>query len=155
MDRRGFLSASAATFVLVPAVAQAQPKVARVGLIAFGSRQYTLETGRYQAFTEGLHELGYVEGKNLVVEARFTDGKNEGLPALAAELVGLKVDVIVGVGTPALRALHHATRTVPVVAPIAADPVGDRFAASLSRPDGNVTGLSVMADELGPSSSSC
>jgi len=152
MDRRVFLSAVAGGLVAAarPAAVQAQPKVARIGLLAFGSRQSLLDTGRYQAFVESMRELGYVEGKNLVVEARFADSKSERVRAVAAELVGLKVDVILAAGGPALRALHYATRTIPVVAFSAGDPVADGYAATLARPGGNITGLSVMGPELGP-----
>jgi len=108
-----------------------------------------LDTGRYNAFVQGMRELGYVEGTNVIIEARFADGKNEPLPALAAELARLKVDVIVATGTPVLRALQHVTTTIPVVSPLTSDPVGDGFAASIARPGGNITGLSISAADLG------
>lgn len=116
----------------------------------FGSRQSSLDTGRYNAFVQGLCELGYVEGKNVTIEARFADGKPEDIPALAAELVRLKVDVIVTMGTPVSRAMQHATTTIPVVLTVTGDPVGDGFAASMARPGGNITGLSIGAADLGP-----
>ena len=152
MDRREFLSTAAVGLVAAPrwAAAQPQTRVARVGCLYFSSRQIYVDTGRHQAFLEGMRELGYVEGRNLVVEVRFADGKSERLSTLAGELVGLKVDVIVGSGGPALRTLHHATRTIPVVAPTASDPVGDGYAATLARPGGNFTGISLMAYEMGP-----
>ena len=131
-------------------LAQQQSKVARIGFLYFGSRQSSLDTGRYQAFVQGMRELGYVEGTNVIIEARFADGKNEPLPALAAELVRLKVDVIVASGAPVLRALHHATTTIPVVSTVTADPVSDGYAASMARPGGNITGLSIGAEDLGP-----
>jgi putative ABC transport system substrate-binding protein len=109
-----------------------------------------LDTGRYNAFVQGMRELRYVEGRNFSIEARFADGKNERLPALAAELVRLKVDVIVAAGTPVIRALQHATTTIPVVSTVTSDPVGDGFAASMARPGGNITGLSIGAADLGP-----
>jgi putative ABC transport system substrate-binding protein len=109
-----------------------------------------LETGRYDAFVQGMRELGYVEGTNAIIEARFADAKAERLPAIAAELVRLKVDVIVATGTPVYRALQHATTTIPVVITLTFDPVGDGFAASLARPGGNITGLSLAAVDLGP-----
>jgi putative tryptophan/tyrosine transport system substrate-binding protein len=150
--RRRFLIALGAGVLAVPrgALAQQQPKVARIGFLYFGSRQSSLDTGRYDAFVRGMRELGYVEGTNVIIEARFADGKPERLPALAAELVRLKVDVIVGSGTPALRALQHATTTIPVVSTVTTDPVGDGFAASMARPGGNITGLSIGAADLGP-----
>jgi len=152
MNRRAFLSSLAAGLAaeLLPMAARAQTKSARVGFLYYGSRQSTLDTGRYQAFVEGMRELGYVEGKNLVIESRFADGNSERVPTLAVELVGLKVDVIVAGGGSVYRALHHATRTIPVVAMAVPDPVADGLAASLARPGGNFTGLSISADDLGP-----
>jgi putative ABC transport system substrate-binding protein len=131
-------------------LAQQLSKVARIGFLYYGSRQSSLDTGRYNAFVEGMRKLGYVEGTNFIIEARFADGKLERLPALAAELVRLKVDVIVTQGTPVNRALQHATTTIPVVSTLTTDPVGDGFAASMARPGGNITGLSISAADLGP-----
>jgi len=152
MNRRAFLSSLATGLAaeLLPVAARAQTKSARVGFLYYGSRQSTLDTGRYQAFVEGMRELGYVEGKNLVIESRFADGNSERVPTLAVELVGLKVDVIVAGGGSVYRALHHATRSIPVVAMAVPDPVADGLAASLARPGGNFTGLSISADDLGP-----
>jgi len=152
MNRRAFLSSLATGLAaeLLPMAARAQTKSARVGFLYYGSRQSTLDTGRYQAFVEGMRELGYIEGKNLVIESRFADGNSERVPTLAIELVGLKVDVIVAGGGSVYRALHHATRTIPVVAMAVPDPVADGLAASLARPGGNFTGLSISADDLGP-----
>ena len=152
MNRRTFLSSLATGLAaeVLPVAARAQTKSARVGFLYYGSRQSTLDTGRYQAFVEGMRELGYVEGKNLVIESRFADGNSERVPTLAVELVGLKVDVIVAGGGSVYRALHHATRTIPVVAMAVADPVADGLAASLARPGGNFTGLSISADDFGP-----
>ena len=145
MNRRAFLSSLATGLAaeLLPVAARAQTKSARVGFLYYGSRQSTLDTGRYQAFVEGMRELGYVEGKNLVIESRFADGNSERVPTLAVELVGLKVDVIVAGGGSVYRALHHATRTILVVAMAVPDPVADGLAASLARPGGNFTGLSI------------
>ena len=150
--RRTFLIALGASVLAVPrgSLAQQQPKVARIGFLYFASRQSSVDTGRYNAFVQGMRELGYLEGKNFIIEARFADGKAERIPALAAELVRLKVDVIVAQGTPVLRALQHATTTIPVVSTVTGDPVGDGFAASLARPGGNITGLSIGAADLGP-----
>ena len=92
-----------------------------------------------------MRELGYVEGKNLVIEWRFADGKLERLPGLAAELVQLKVDVIVTAGSPAISAAQKATTTIPIVMASAGDPVGSGFVKSLARPGGNITGLSNMS----------
>jgi putative ABC transport system substrate-binding protein len=149
--RRRFLIALGAGVLAVPrgSLAQQQAKVARIGFLYHGSRQSSLDTGRYQAFVQGMRELGYVEGTNFTVEARFADGKFERLPALASELVRLKMDVIVATGTPTYRALQHATTTIPVVITVTFDPVGDGFAASMARPGGNITGLSISAADLG------
>ncbi len=97
-----------------------------------------------------MRELGYVEGKNLVIEWRFAEGKYERLPALAAELVQLKVDVIVSHTTPGTQALQRATRTIPIVTTSISDPIASGFTTSLARPDKNVTGLSIMTVDLGP-----
>jgi putative tryptophan/tyrosine transport system substrate-binding protein len=150
--RRRVLIALGAGALAVPRDALAQPKskVARIGFLYFGSRQSSLDTGRYDAFVQGMRELGYVEGTNLIIEARFADGKTERLPALAAELVRLTVDVIVATGSPVYRALQHATTTIPVVVTVTSDPVADGLAASMARPGGNITGLSVTAADLGP-----
>jgi putative ABC transport system substrate-binding protein len=101
-----------------------------------------------EAFRQGLHDLGYVEGRNLLIEYRDADGKLERLPALAAELVALKVDVIVAPNTVAALAAKQVTATVPIVFAVAADPVASGLSASLARPGGNVTGLSILAPEL-------
>jgi putative ABC transport system substrate-binding protein len=152
MKRRMFISGIAFGLLAAPRSTQAQPstKGARIGYFYFGSRQSSLDTGRYNAFVQGMRELGYVEGTNLIIEARFGEGKAERLPALAAELVRLKVDVIVATSTPVYRALQHATTTIPVVITLSFDPVGDGFAASLARPGGNMTGLALSAADLGP-----
>jgi len=148
VDRRVFLSVLAAGVVAAPAAAQ--PKVARIGFLYFGSRQSAMDTGRYPAFVRGMRELGYAEGANLVMEPRFADGNAERIPALAAELVRVKVDVIVATGGPVYRALQHAASGIPVVTTAAIDPVGDALAATVARPGGNFTGLTLAAADLGP-----
>jgi putative ABC transport system substrate-binding protein len=137
----GALTAPFASFAQQPA------KSARIGFLAPASPQvlYT----RLQAFRDGLRELGYVEGKNLQLEVRWGEGKLERLPTLADELVQAKVDVIVAATSPAVVAARQATQTVPIVMPVSSDPVGDGLVASLARPGGNITGLSMMAPELG------
>ena len=100
-------------------------------------------------FRQGLRELGYVEGRNMQLEVRWGEGKLERLPALAAELVRLNVDVIVAVNSPSVMAAKQATRTIPIVMPVSSDPVGDGLVESLAHPGGNITGLSMMAPELG------
>jgi putative ABC transport system substrate-binding protein len=104
---------------------------------------------RLEAFRDALHELGYVEGKNVQLEVRWGNGEFERLPALAAELVQLKVDVIVAAASPSVLAARKATSTIPIVMPVSSDPVGDGLVASLAHPGGNITGLSMMAPELG------
>jgi len=104
---------------------------------------------RLKAFRDALHELGYVEGKNVQLEVRWGNGEFDRLPALAAELVQLKVDVIVAATSPSVVAARQATRTIPIVMPVSSDPVGEGLVASLAHPGGNITGLSMMAPELG------
>ncbi len=142
--RRKLLTAFGLCALAAPlgAFAQQPAKVWRIGFFYFGSRQSAMDTGRYQLFLQGMRELGYVEGKNFVIEARFADGVNQSLPGLAAELVESKVDVIVTTGSPANIAAQRATRTIPIVVTVSSDPIGEKLAASLARPGGNVTGLS-------------
>ena len=109
----------------------------------------TLSSRNTAAFLKGMNALGYVEGKNLVVEWRFADGKFERLPALAAELVQLKVDVIVAVASAAIGAAQKATTTIPIVMTTTGDPVGSGFVTSLARPGGNITGLSNLGGDTG------
>jgi putative ABC transport system substrate-binding protein len=101
-----------------------------------------------EAFRQGLRVLGYDEGQNLVIEYRYAEGNLERLPTLAAELVGLKMDVIVAIASAATRAVQHATRTIPIVMAGGSDPVGAGLVASLARPGGNITGLSNLTVEL-------
>jgi putative ABC transport system substrate-binding protein len=141
-DRRIFIHALAAGLLAAPSIVSAQQtaRVWRIGFLAAASRE-TLAS-RYDAFLMGMRDLGYVEGKNLLVEARFADGQYDRLPGFAAELVQLKPDVIVAVPSPAIRAAQEATTTIPIVFPSTGDPVGSGFVASLARPGGNLTGLS-------------
>lgn len=104
---------------------------------------------RLEGFRQGMRELGYAEGKDYRLEIRWGEGKLERMPALAAELVKMKVDVLVAFSSPAVLAARDATRTIPIVMPVSSDPVGDGIVASLARPGGNITGLSLMAPELG------
>jgi putative tryptophan/tyrosine transport system substrate-binding protein len=130
----------------VMARAQQTRKIPRIGYlyVAFPSTS----PARTEAFREGLRELGYVEGKNIVIEYRYAEGKRDRLPALAAELVRLKVDVIVSGGAQTTRSAKQATITIPIVMAADSDPVGNGFVASLARPGGNITGLSTLAPEL-------
>jgi putative ABC transport system substrate-binding protein len=147
--RRRLILALMAGALAAPLVSFAQQptKTARIGFLHPASPQGG--EPRLQAFRDGLRELGYVEGKNLQLEVRWGEGKLERLPTLAAELVQAKVDVIVATTSPAIVAARQATRTVPIVMPLSSDPVGDGLVASLARPGGNITGLSLMAPELG------
>jgi len=129
-----------------PAVAQQPQKIPRIGFLA-GVYPATI-LARTEALRQGLRERGYVEGKNIAIEWRYAEGKPDRLPALAAELVRLKVDVIVTGGGPATRSAKEATSTIPIVMAQADDPVGSGLVASLARPGGNITGLSTLAPEM-------
>ena len=128
------------------AEAQQPAKIPRIGYL--GATSPSAIPDRIEAFRQGLRELGYVEGKNIVIEWRHHEGKVDRLPALAAELVRLKVVIIVTAGAPAARAAKEATSTIPIVMTQVGDPVGSGFVASLARPGGNITGLSTLAPEL-------
>jgi ABC-type uncharacterized transport system substrate-binding protein len=128
------------------AEAQQPGKIPLIGSLS-GSSSST-SPARREAFRQGLRELGYVEGKNIVIEQRYADGKFDRLPALAAELVRLKVDIIVTAGPQTTRPAKRATSTIPIVMAQDPDPVGNGFVASLARPGGNITGLSSFAPEL-------
>ena len=138
-----------ATILLITvsfADAQQPAKIPRIGyLIGTSSSPYAART---EAFRQGLRELGYVEGKNIVIEYRYAEGKLDRLPALLAELVRLKVDVIVTANPGSIRAAKEATSTIPIVMAMDSDPVGEGFVASLARPGGNITGLSLLAPEI-------
>jgi putative tryptophan/tyrosine transport system substrate-binding protein len=131
--------------VAVMAEAQQPKKVARIGFLAATT---AASPARFEAFRQALRELGYVEGKNIVIEWRRAEGKFDQLPDLATELVRLKVDVIVTAGGASTRPAKEATVTIPIVMASDNDPVGSGFVASLARPGGNITGLSQMAPEL-------
>ena len=130
-----------------PVATEAQPaaKVARIGYL---SPNLAASPHNHEAFRQGLRDLGYVEGRNVVIEYRDAEGKLERLPALAAELAALKVDVIVAPNTPAAVPAKQATKTIPIVFAVAGDPVGSGLVTSLTRPGGNATGLSNLALEL-------
>jgi ABC-type uncharacterized transport system substrate-binding protein len=130
----------------LPARAQQPAKLPRIGYLDVAS--ISSEAARNQAFRQGLGELGYVEGKNIVIEWRSAEEKPDRLPALAAELVRLKVDVIVTSGSSVTRAAKAATHTIPIVMAQDNDPVGNGFVASLARPGRNITGLATLAPEI-------
>ena len=141
------LIALASAAVSRPSWAQQQGRVWRVGYLSPTSASVNPQyTG---AFLQGMRELGYVEGKNLVIEWRYADGKFDRLPVLAEELVQLKVDVIVAAASPAIGAAQKATTTIPIVMASTGDPAGSGFVKSLARPGGNITGLSNMASDTG------
>ena len=146
MDRRVFISSIAGGLLAAPLAAEAQQaaKVARIGYLSI---DVAGSVHLREAFLQGLRDLGYVEGRNVVIEYRDAEGKPERLPALAAELVALKVDVILAGGTPHALAAKHATRTIPIVFAGATGPVENGLVTSLARPGGNVTGLSVLPQE--------
>jgi len=148
MKRRTFLCGLAIGTVAAPLAGEAQPptgKVPRIGWLGANPAP-----GRHmrEAFLQGLRDLGYVDGRNVVIEYRFAEGKLERYPALAAELVALKVDVIVAPITPAALAAKQATRTIPIVFAAVGDPIRDGLVTSLARPGGNVTGVSSLTPEL-------
>jgi putative ABC transport system substrate-binding protein len=126
--------------------AQQPTKIPRIGYLDAVS--LSVNAARIEAFRQGLRELGYVEGKNIVIEWRSAEGKRDRLPALASELVGLKVDIIVSSGNSVTRSAKEATSTIPIVMAQDSDPVGSGTVASLARPGGNITGLSTLSPEL-------
>ena len=128
------------------AEAQQPTRIPRIGFLEATS--YSTIQARVEAFLQGLRELGYVEGKNIHIEYRWAEGKLDRLPNLAAELVRLKVDVIVTGGPTAIPPAKEATASIPIVMAFASDPVGSGFVASLSRPGANTTGLSSLAPEI-------
>ena len=123
-------------------------KILHVGMLMPGPAAHSVAI--LDPFYRGLNELGYVEGQNLAIVRRDADWKPDLLPALAAELVGLKVDLIVAWSTPPARAAKQATNSIPIIAAVMADPVGDELVASLARPGGNVTGTTFLGPELIP-----
>jgi putative ABC transport system substrate-binding protein len=149
IDRRTFLAGTGAVLLAAPLAAEAQPaaRTARIGFLALDMA--APNSRDREAFLQGLRDLGYVEGRNLLIEYRDAKGKPEQFPALSAELVALKVDVIVaGGGSLGALAAKQATTTIPVVFGAVGDPVSEGLVASLARPGGNVTGLSVVSPEL-------
>jgi putative ABC transport system substrate-binding protein len=149
MTKAGVLSILLVVVLLAVAViaeAQQPKNVPRIGFLAIVSPSTISD--RVEAFRQGLRELGYVEGKNIVIEWRFAEGKADRLPGLAAELVRRKVDVIVTVGPLVTRSAKEATSTISIVMGQDTDPIGNGFVASLARPGGNITGLATLAPEI-------
>lgn len=138
-----------ATLILAPgylAQAQRQAAILRMGVLYLGAPP----NANVEVFIQRLRELGYIEGKNILIEYRFAEGKADRLPELAMELVRLKVDAIFTAGTPAIFALKQATKTIPIVFFSTSDPIGTGVIASLSHPGGNITGISALASDLWP-----
>ena len=150
-NRRKLMVAIGASALVAPfaSFAQQQSKVWRVGFLGFNPRPDSIDSTFTGAFPRGMRELGFIEGKNLEIEWRFADGKSERLPTLAAELVQLKVDVIVTGSPPATRAAQKATTHIPIVIAAGGDPVDAGFVKSLAHPGGNITGLSNVSNDLG------
>ena len=149
MKKTGVPSILIAVVLLAVAViadAQQPKKVPRIGYLTGSSP--SANAARNEAFGQGLRELGYVEGKNIVIEYRYAEGKLDRLPVLAAELLRLNVEVIVTGGPAVTRAVKEATATIPIVMTQDPDPVGSGFVASLARPGGNITGLSTLSPEI-------
>jgi putative tryptophan/tyrosine transport system substrate-binding protein len=146
MDRRAFIGSLAGGLLAAPLAAEAQEagKVPRVGILSLADSAQERAGG---AFREGLRELGYVEGQTIAIEYRLAEGKEERFPDLASELVHLKVDVIFATVAAAVRAAQHATKAIPIVT-VVNDPVAAGFVASVARPGGNITGLSMMTPEV-------
>ena len=138
------LFAGAMLAVAVAGEAQQPGKIPRIGFLST-SIPSPAASARADALRQGLRDLGYVEGKNIVIEFRYAEGKYDRFPELAAELLALKVDLIVAPETPAASAAKKATQTIPIITVSAADPVGSGLVVSLARPGGNVTGLSLVA----------
>jgi putative ABC transport system substrate-binding protein len=152
IQNRQSLGVSVMAFVLtfggVVAQAQQPKKVPRIGYLS--NNDAALESARSEAISVALRELGYVEGQNIATEYRYAEGKRDLFPEIAAELVRLKVDIILVSGNPPMRAAMNATKTIPIVMMGAGgDPVAAGFIESLARPGGNVTGITNLARELG------
>ena len=149
MDRRTFLLGSVAALA-APLAAEGQPAASlpRIGFLSTTSLSDPFVARFLLAFRQGLRDLGYVEGQNIAIEFRWAEGQYDRLPGLAAELVRLKVNVIVAASPPAIQAAKQATETIPIVMGAVADPVATGFVASLPRPGGNITGLSLMHSDL-------
>ena len=152
MRRRNFIQVIIGSTIIWPRAVDGQQvgNVPQIGYLVTGSLESSVVQRVADAFRQGLRERGYVEGQNIVIEYRGADGNIERFPGLAAELVSLKVAVIVVANTPAAHAAQQVTTTIPVVVPVMGDPVGDGLVASLARPGGNITGLTFLGPELVP-----
>jgi len=147
LKRREFAALIGGALAAPLLCAQPAAKLRRIGVVWPGDSSQP--NARIDALREGLRELGYIEGQNIVIVYRYAEGEYERLPVLAADLVREKVEVIVGAGAPAISAAQKATTTIPIVIGTAGDPVGTGFAKSLAHPGGNITGLSDLSSDLG------
>jgi putative tryptophan/tyrosine transport system substrate-binding protein len=147
VDRRAFIVGGVAAFAAPFAADAEQPKPPRIGFLLMGSAQAVGLTSAFDAFRDGLRELGWIENGNIVIEYRWAGDDPQRLPELAAELVRLKVDIIIG-STPGVRAAQHATTSIPIVMCIVDDAVKQGFVSNLARPGGNITGMASFASEL-------
>jgi putative tryptophan/tyrosine transport system substrate-binding protein len=148
MRKKIIVLALCALLLALSVSADAQP-VKKIGVLSGGSRSSTSTSASTGAFRQGLRELGYVEGQNVLIEYRYADGKLDRLPQLVGELLANKVDLIVAQAPAAVRTAKKSTSTIPIVMAHGGDPVAQGFVASLARPGGNVTGLSNFSAELG------
>ena len=150
MRRREFIKIIAGSAVTWPLAARAQQpkKIPRLCFLTFDPGTLLSRPPRFDAFFEGLHDLGYVDGKTIAIDYLSANGSSERFPALAAECLRLKADIIAVSTTPAAQAVKNATRTVPIVMIALGDPVGTGLVDSLARPGGNITGMSMMVPEL-------
>jgi putative ABC transport system substrate-binding protein len=156
LRRREFIAALGGAAAVVPVLgstkahAQRAGKVWRIGYLASAQRPVSIESTSYGGFLQGMRELGYVEGRDFVMEWRFVEGRFELYPVLAAELVRAQVDIVVAGNSAAVRPMQQASSSIPIVLAVANDPVGLGLVASLARPGGNVTGLATSADDTTP-----
>jgi putative ABC transport system substrate-binding protein len=147
MDRRAFISGATLALLAAPLAAEAQPpsRLPRIGILSIANGPATIQ----EVFQQELRTLGYVDAQSIALEWRWAEGQFDRLPALAGELVRLKVDVIVAPGEPAIRAASQATSTIPIVMAVIGDPVAAGFVKSLARPGANLTGLTNLGSGLG------
>ena len=156
MQRRSFITLLGGAAAVVPVLgstkahAQRAGKVWRIGYLASAQRPVSIESTSYGGFLQGMRELGYLEGRDFVMEWRFIEGRFELYPVLAAELVRAQVDIVVAGNSAAVRPMQQASSSIPIVLAVANDPVGLGLVASLARPGGNVTGLATSADDTTP-----
>jgi putative ABC transport system substrate-binding protein len=152
MRRREFITLLGSAAATWPLAARAQPagKIWRIGVVTGGVRPDSLESSPEGGFPQGMRELGYVEGKDFVIEWRFADGINERYPEIAADLLRLRVDILVVANSRAVQAIGRVTSTVPIVMVGATDPVGSGLVMSLARPGGNITGLATSQQDVAP-----